>query len=150
MKKKVTAEAMQKKIAKLLLNGDKVMCFEDGEGNVYMSDNTYQVTRYRKQEIILDIPEDKKLGSTGLFEHSGNADKYTSDFKEGFPAKVMGDKTYILFEQDTYTLAIDKKLLDVLGEEYSKYFYKPDKTILYIYLDEDCTILEGMILGVKL
>ena len=150
MKKKVTAEEMQKKMAKLLLKGEKVVFFEDDANNVYMSDNTYQVTMYRKQEIILDIPEHKKLGSMELFSGAESADPYIYNSKEGFKAKVKDDKTYIIFEKDTYTLAIDKKLLDVLGEEYSKCFYKTDKTRLYIYLDEDCTIIAGMIFGVRL
>ena len=150
MKKKVTAEAMQKKMAKLVLKGDKVVFFEDEKDNVYMSDNAYQVTRYKKNEIFLDIPEQKKQGTMLLFSGAENADKYTYTFKEGFPAKVKNDKTYILFEQNDYTLAINKKLLDVLGEEYSKYFYKTDRQRLYVYIDADCTIIEGMICGVRL
>ena len=153
MKKKITLQAMINKIIKARGKDNQCIGFEY-EGRVYLSDNICQITGYSIHEEAYDA---KLLASLGLmWWEDKRGEELIKDalnnhnvfeYKNGFPAKVFSDGTYIALEGSRNTTYINKKYLDVLGEDYNKYTYKYNSISLSVFKDG---VLEGYIMGVNI
>ena len=124
------------------------------EGRVYLSDNAYQITGYSIHEEAYDAKLLASLGLMGWEDSRGGSiikdavsNNNVFEYRNGFPAKVFSDGTYIALEGSRNTTYINKKYLDVLGEDYNKYTYKYSSRSLSVFKDG---VLEGYILGVKM
>ena len=154
MKKKITLQDMINKVIKA--RGKNLQCvgfvYED---RVYLSDNTFQITGYSIHEAGYNENMLNSLGLTGWGEAKtidtlldrANSNTNVFEYKNGFPARVDSNGVYIALEGSGNTTYINKKYLDVLGEDYNKYTYKYNYRSLSVFKDG---VLEGHIMGVKI
>ena len=153
MKKKITLQAMINKVIKA--RGKNLQCvgfvYED---RVYLSDNSFQITGYSIYEAGYNENMLNSLGLVWWEDKRGEElikdalnNHNVFEYKNGFPARVSSKGVHIALEGSRNTTYINKKYLDVLGEDYTKYTYKYNSISLSVFKDG---VLEGHIMGVKI
>ena len=152
MKKKITLKSMVSNLVKEAGKGNTCMGTLH-EGRVYLSTNTcmmvgFDIREPGFNEDLLKSLNLMKWGDSGLVDCVNSAKEVDVDYdyKGYFNARVDGKRTVLILESGGVTCHIDKKFLDVLGDDYWQYTYKISPTMLCVYSGE---VLEAFILGIR-
>ena len=115
MKKKIALQAMINKIIKARRKDNQCVGFVY-EDRVYLSDNTCQITGYSIHEEAYNAKLLASLGLIGWEDNRGGSiikDAVSNgnvfEYRNGFPAKVFSDGTYIALEGSRNTAYINKR-----------------------------------------